>query len=112
MKRVLTGLAILTLLLGAARPAWAAMMLTGAGTAEGFTLSTFATNFPTSGGVGPMGIAFPTSGGVLVSDGAEHVRLFPTDGDGQNAASFAAVAIDNGGMAKAGGLIYEGQFHN
>jgi hypothetical protein len=77
---VLAGVALL-----GATPAQADMMLTAAGIAEGFTLSTFASNFPNNG-LGPLGIAFPNSGGVLVSDGPGNVRLFPTDTDGQNAA--------------------------
>ena len=85
------------------------MTLTAAGIAEGFTLTTFASNFPNNG-LGPLGIAFPNSGCVLVIDGPGNVRLFPTDTDGQNAAS-APVAQNYGSgrafdMAKSGGNIF------
>src|SRR4051794_11399741 len=71
----------------------ASLMLTPAGAAQGFSLLTFATGFPTSGQLngqgGPVGIAFTPGGGVLVSDLPGNVRLFPTDVDGQSAGSFA-----------------------
>lgn len=91
------------------------MVLTAAGISEGFTLTTFATNFPNNG-LGPLGIAFPTSGGVLVSDGPGNVRRFATDVDGQNAAS-APIGQNYGGgrafdMTKSGGLIYMTQRDN
>ena len=47
------------------------------------TLTTFATGFPNSSTVGPLGIGFPDGGGVLVSDFPGNVRLFPTDVDGR-----------------------------
>ena len=78
---------VLLAVLGTARPAQAILTLTSQGTALGFSLSTFASNFPTSNGIGPAGIAFPSMGGVLVADFAGNVRLFPTDTDGQNALS-------------------------
>jgi hypothetical protein len=61
-----------------------------------------------SDGLGPFGVAFPSSGGVLVNDGPGNVRLFPTDVDGQSAASFLPVAgavygeRQVAGMAKVG----------
>jgi hypothetical protein len=68
-----------------------ALALTPAGQALGLTLSTFASGFPNgptpTGNVGPLGIAFPAPGGVLVTDGNGPVYRFPTDGDGQSAAS-------------------------
>jgi hypothetical protein len=86
-------------------------MLTAAGTAQGFTLSTFADGFVSINSIGPVGIGFPNSGGVLVSDKDGSVRLFPTDTDGQHASSVSPVfpAGGIGDMAKAGGLIYMGQ---
>ncbi len=106
------GLLALTTLaaLSAARPAQAQLTLTPAGTALGFSLSTFATGFPTDVGIGPLGIAFPSTGGVLVTDFPGNVRLFPTDTDGQNAGS-VPVAQNYGdrnaiGLAQLGGNIY------
>jgi hypothetical protein len=78
----------------------------------GFQLTTFASGFPQGGGVGPLGIAFPSSGGVLVADGAGNVRVFPTDTDGQDAASVPPTPGSPGaadfpnGIANLNGLVY------
>jgi hypothetical protein len=113
MKRfvvqALTGVVVLTVLAYHSGQARADLTLTQAGIDRGLSLSTFAINFPTTG-VGPLGIAFPNSGGVLVTDYPGNIRLFPGDTDGQNAATVPptqnygfANAI---GLAKSGGLIY------
>ena len=67
------------------------LTLTHAGMVRGFSISTFATDFPPDFyQLGPSGIAFPQSGssGVLVSEVDQNsegdVRLFPTDTDGQS----------------------------
>lgn len=90
-------------------PARADMTLTAAAIADGFTLTTFATNFPNNG-LGPLGIAFPNSGGVLVSDSPGNVRLFPTDTDNQNAAGVPVAQNYGSGrafdMAKSGGHVF------
>ena len=104
---------VITALISTARPAQAQLTLTPAGVAAGFGLSTFASGFPTSpssGANGPNGIAFPSSGGVLVTDYSGNVRLFPTDANGQNAAS-APIGQFYGdasavGLAQVGGKIY------
>ena len=93
-----------------ARPAQAQLTLTPAGTTLGFGLTNFATGFPTDGSIGPLGIAFTSGGSVLVSDYPGNVRLFPTDTDGQNAAS-VPVAQNYGdhnavGLATVGSSIY------
>ncbi|MFO0960445.1 MAG: PEP-CTERM sorting domain-containing protein [Isosphaeraceae bacterium] len=90
------------------------MVLTAAGQAQGLSLTTFATGFPSSGGVGPLGIAFPAGGGVLVSDQLGNVRRFATDTDGQNAAS-APIGQNYGGnnsagLARVGNSIYMAQY--
>jgi uncharacterized repeat protein (TIGR01451 family) len=89
------------------------LTLTPAAQAAGFSLSTLASGFPSRGdGLGPFGVAFPATGGVLVTDGAGNVRLFPTDADGQNAASFPPVAgakyaaSDPSGLARIGNTLY------
>jgi len=93
-------------------PAWSAPILTADGVTGGFTLSMFANNFPITSSpcCGPLGIAFPTSGGVMVSDYGGNVRVFPTDTDGQNAASIPVAqnyGSGNGvGLAVAGGIVY------
>jgi hypothetical protein len=84
--------------------------LTPAGTLE-FTLSTFADQFPTTGFCcGPLGIAFPTTGGVMVADYTGGVRVFATDVDNQHAPTFPIAqnyGVGNGvGLTSANGLIY------
>jgi hypothetical protein len=61
--------------------------ITQAGLDQGLSVSTFASGFPNSNGVGPLGVAFVPGGGVLVADKLGNVRLFPTDADNQNAAN-------------------------
>ena len=88
------------------------LTVTAAGQAAGFGLSTFASGFPEqSGHVGPWGMAFPASGGVLVSDAVGNVRLFPSDTDGQNAATVPTVSgalapSSPAGMARLGANVY------
>jgi hypothetical protein len=88
------------------------LSLTAAGRAAGFGLSTFATGFPEqSGHVGPWGMAFPARGGVLVSDAVGNVRLFPSDTDGQDAATVPPVSgalapVGPAGMARVGPNVY------
>ena len=74
------------------------LTLTTAGMAAGFSISTFVTDIsPTPTGYGPSGIAFPNSGGVLVSgDAAGNVRWFPSDTDGQSAAYSSCLFSDVG----------------
>ena len=92
-------------------PVWATPTLTLAGTTDGFSLSQFADQFPTTGFCcGPLGIAFPTSGGVMVSDFPGNVRVFATDADGQHAPSAAFgqfYGSNNGvGLTISGGNVY------
>ncbi|MFI5381507.1 MAG: YncE family protein [Tepidisphaerales bacterium] len=87
-----------------------AMSLTPAGTTLGFTLTTFADQFPVASGVGPLGVAFVPGGTVLVSDYPGTVRVFPNDSNGQHAPA-APVAQNYGGgnaidLVQAGGSIY------
>src|SRR5579864_4851135 len=66
--------------------AYAVPTLTPSAITAGFSLSQFADEFPTTGFCcGPLGIAFPTTGGVMVSDYPGNVRVFATDTDGQHA---------------------------
>ena len=92
------------------------LTLTAAGTADGFTISTFASGFPEAGSIGPLGIAFTSTGGVLVTDYPGNVRLFATDTDGQSAAA-APVGQSYGGsnavgLAQVGANIYMTQQAN
>ena len=70
------------------------LTLTPAGIARGFGISIFAVDFPSNNNVGPVGIGFPNSGGVLVSDSSGNVRLFPTDVNGQSADWFPPTVHD------------------
>ncbi len=102
-------LALTAAALSTAQPAQAQLTLTPAGTALGLGLTTFATGFPNAFNVGPLGIAFPNAGGVLVSDYPGNVRLFPTDTNGQNAASVPVA--QNYGQSNALGLANDGGKH-
>ena len=118
MKNVKRATLILAaLVLFVARPVnvRAGLALTSEGQAAGFGLSTFATGFPVSEGIGPIGVAFPGVGEVLVGDFSGNVRLF-SDTDGQIASSVpVAQNYGNGnvsGMAQVGGNIYMTQAAN
>jgi autotransporter-associated beta strand protein len=90
------------------------LRVTQAGRIAGFRLSTFADSFPTSaqlnGTGGPVGIAFPGGGKVLVSDFPGNVRVFPADTDGQHASAVPAAAAYGAnnalGIAQSGGALY------
>ena len=101
-------LTLATLLLLGGTAAQAQVVLTPAGSAL-FTLSNFATGFPTNGSstgnIGPLGIAFNGSQ-VVVSDYPGNVRVFATDADNQTAAS--APVGQNYGFANAVGLASTG----
>jgi len=86
------------------------MALTTAGTTAGFTLSTFIDGFPTTGPIccGPLGIAFPSSGGVLVSDYPGNLRLFSSDTDGQHASD--VTPSQNYGFGNPAGLVALGNY--
>jgi sugar lactone lactonase YvrE len=76
----------------------------------GFSLSTFASGLPSIFSIGPLGIAFPDGGGVLVSTYDGHVYRF-SDTDGQTTGSALNTNYDYPGsrpvgLAKANGQIY------
>ncbi len=110
-RNILATGAAFVLALIASQPAHAGMALTTAGTNAGFTLTTFVDGFPTTGPVccGPLGIAFPSSGGVLVSDYPGNLRLF-SDTDGQHAGDVTpAQNYGSGnptGLVALGGYVY------
>jgi hypothetical protein len=64
-----------------------ALALTQAGINAGLSLSVFSYNYPHPGLVGPWGITFPATGGVLVSDSPGNLHYFASDTDGQDAGS-------------------------
>jgi hypothetical protein len=83
------------------------LSITQAGVTQGLSVSLFANNFPidgseANGGVGPVGIAFPTTGGVLVTDAPGNIRLLPTDTNGQNASTVTPLQLSYGHNNAAG----------
>ena len=108
MKRFFSGMAALVLIASIPVTVRAGMMLTPAGVATGFQLTTFADGFPfdSATNAGPLGIAFTPGGGVMVTDFPGNVRVFPTDTDGQRAASVPVA--QNYGLSNAVGLAVVG----
>jgi hypothetical protein len=94
------------------------MALTAAATTDGFSLTTFADQFPNNGAVGPVGITFTSSGGVMVSSyAAGRNVVFATDSDGQHYSGAAVSssfygANDPSGLANSGGNIYQARQQN
>jgi hypothetical protein len=84
------------------------LTVTAAGRAAGFSLTTFATGFPVVSNIGPLGMVFPASGGVLVSDSSGNVRRFLSDTDGQNAATVPPVSGASSGAGTTSGLARVG----
>ncbi len=79
------------------------MMLTAAGTGAGFTLTTFADRFPNNGVVGPVGIAFTPTGGVMISSyAAGYNAVFATDTDNQHYSAATLSTTFFGGNNVAG----------
>ncbi len=86
------------------------MILESAAATAGFTLTTFVDGFnPTGYCCGPLGIAFPTGGGVMVAEHRGNVRIF-SNTDGQHASDVAVVqnyGMYNGvGLAALGNYVY------
>jgi sugar lactone lactonase YvrE len=107
MKRAILVLAVLALMFGGTERARAGMVLTSTATTEGYTLSTFASGFPNTKGIGPLGIAFPSTGGILVADGANgQIYQFATDTDGQTATKHVSVNGTPSGLAVDGSTVY------
>ncbi|MBI1190791.1 MAG: hypothetical protein GC200_08960 [Tepidisphaera sp.] len=73
--------------LAAGSVASAQMTLTPQGTARNFTLSTFATGFASSGGIGPIPIDFQNDGSILVGTYVDNRIYRFTNTDNQTVAS-------------------------
>jgi hypothetical protein len=112
MKRFTFGMAALVLIANTPAPVRAGMVLTDAGVATGFHLTTFADGFPfdQATSAGPLGIAFTPGGGVMVTDFPGNVRVFPNDTDGQSAAS-VPVAQNYGKSNAAGLAVVAGNYY-
>lgn len=94
------------LALAAVLPVEAQLTLTPAGNARGFALSTFASNFPSSSGIGPEGVAFAPDGTVLVTNYFNGNLQRFQNADNQNAAAVPVLA--SFGTDRANGLGYLG----
>lgn len=86
------------------------LTLTQAGINAGFVLSTFATDIGATNTVGPLGIAFPDSGGVLIDNYPGYVGRFASDTDGQSGARVSDLHFYGGAnaadLAMVGANIY------
>jgi hypothetical protein len=112
LMRLISRLIILSLLPFSilTEQAQAAATLTSEGAAL-FNLTTFASGFPSTGFCcGPLGIAFPTTGGVMVADYPGNVRVFANDVDNQLASAGVVggtYGSNNGvGLSTLGGQMY------
>jgi hypothetical protein len=93
-----------------AAPANATLMLTAAGIADGFTLTTFATTNPGNSGccAGPFGVAVNGAGNVVVGTGSGPLYVFK-DVDGQTPGSALFTQTTStfvGAYAASGGAVY------
>ena len=106
MKSITALAAICTVALSS--PAQATLTLTSDAITAGFSLTTFASDFGTSGCCsGPFGMAVTGNGNVLVS--ANNTRYVFSNTDGQTPGSALATTSSNSstaGYARAGGLAY------
>ena len=89
----------------------ASLTINAAGTADGFSLTTFASGMPSSGGIGPVGAATFANGNVVVFDFANNNNYVFADTDGQTPGSALSVtAYNNGptgtGLALLGSTVY------
>ncbi|HYR59369.1 MAG TPA: VCBS repeat-containing protein, partial [Chthoniobacteraceae bacterium] len=88
------------------------LTLTADGTASHFTLSSFVSQIPVNR-FGPLGIAFPVAGGVLVANDEGKIFQFANDVDGQTASDGTVASnfdVENAfGLAMIGNKIYLGR---
>jgi hypothetical protein len=108
-KRLLTA-AALSLSLGTclSSAVQAGLVLTSAGVTDGFSLSTFASGFPSRSTIGPLGIAVNSAGKVIVNSSGDGKNYIFNDTNGQTPATAlssvsganypAAYAFSNGSV--------------
>jgi hypothetical protein len=115
LRRSFAVTSMITGLLLASLPgrAEAALTLTPAALAQGFSLTTFATGFANTENIGPLGMAF-TNGGVLVTSFPGDTYFFKSDTDNQVAsAPTHFYGLSNAvGIAQNGSTIYMTQEAN
>lgn len=113
-RKFIFGAALVAALGAGVSNARAGMVLTTAGTTQGFTLSTFVDTFPNSGGggIGPIGVTFNSSGQAVIGDWNTGDMYVFSDSDGQHASSVAISGNDHpgiAGLANLGGNLYGAQ---
>jgi len=91
---------------GGVEQAKAAMVLTGAGTSEGFVLSTFVSGVTNDGAIGPLAIGVTPAGRILVGDWTTGGLRSFTDTDGQTYS--AGTPVGSYGAANAHSLARNG----
>jgi hypothetical protein len=77
---------VLFLLSLAIQSAQAQLALTPAGVARGFTMTTWASGFPSIGNIGPLNVVYRPDGKVLVDNNDGSIYQFPANVDNQDAA--------------------------
>jgi hypothetical protein len=98
-----------------ARSAQAALTLTPAAVARGFSLTTWASGFPSIGDIGPLNVAYRPDGGVLVDNNDGNIYSFPVNADNQDAtvtpitASYGAAFVPRGMAQTLFGKYYLAQ---
>jgi len=111
-RRFILGAALVSALSVGISNARAAMTLTAAGTTQGFSLSTFVDTFPNGGNIGPIGVAFNSSGQAIIGDYNTGNMYIFNDIDGQHASAGAITGFDGTGIAglvNLGGNLYGAQ---
>ena len=111
-SRIIFSVAVLSMLGAGVSDIRAAMVLTAAGTAQGFTLTTFVDSFPNGGGIGPVGMTFNNSGKAIIGDYNTGSMYLFNDINGQHASAAAITGNDGSGIAglvNLGGNLYGAQ---
>jgi hypothetical protein len=82
----------------ASTSARASLTLTAAGTADGFSLDLFASGFPASSGLGPLGMSKTPDGNVIVFNYTNNTNYIFSDTNGQSPATALSHTSANGGV--------------
>lgn len=109
LARTALQLGVAALLLGAGiQAAKAQLVVTPAGTADGFVISIFASGLPNSNTIGPIGTTTTSAGNVLSSNYADGNTYSWNDVDGQTPGSVITPTVANGlfGMTTSGTTAY------
>ncbi len=111
---LLKALSVLAVVVSAGSAARADLTLTPAGVSRGFTLTTFASGFSSSGGVGPVAIDYQNDGSILVSSLVGNKIQRFANIDNQSAASAPQINYPSDefphGIAHIGSTVYVSRF--